>query len=200
MFWWLDKQLRAIRGTQHYAIADLPEVTVGRIVGVAKPLEGKTTEAGLSGRTCLAYVAKVKGVVGGASGVGLAANIGATALTGVGIYGGSKEDMLVEVGGIPFLVEDETGVAIVDPDGATGAFEIDDKSSWFKGPTEHHKTFLRKYLMEDRMGLEYHEGIVSIGERVAVVGFGQRVDGQLRMSSSPHLPLVICDNHATIKT
>src|SRR5947208_755702 len=98
MFWWLDKQLREIRGTPHYAIAALPEMTVGRIVGVAKPLDGKTVEAALSGRTCLAYMAKAMGPSGNA----VASERG-------------KQEVAVDVGGVPFLVEDETGVAIVDP-------------------------------------------------------------------------------------
>lgn len=200
--WWLDKELRDIRGTRHYTVAALPEVTVGRIVGVAKPLAGPggsgVTEAALSGRPCLAYVAKVRGAVG-AVGLGLADG-GMMAATGVAHGGTKTEDIIAETGGLPFLVEDETGVAIVDPTGAHGAFEIDDTSSWFEGPTERDRAFLARYAMHDKLGLAFHEGIVSVGETVAVVGFGQRVNGQLRMSSSPRLPLVICDNHATVKT
>ena len=190
MFWWLDKQLREIRGTEHYAIADLPEVTIGRIVGVAKPLDGNTAEAALSGRTCLAYVAKARGWSG-------ESGLGAGMLSG----GRDNIDIAVEVGGVPFLVEDDTGVAIVDPAGARGALGIDEKSSWWNGPLERQRAFLARFgVNPDAWTVDCYEGIVSIGERVAIVGFGQRVDGQLRMSSSPKLPLVICDNLATLGT
>jgi hypothetical protein len=121
------------------------------------------------------------------------------AATGLGLRS-KDDDLIAETGGVPFVVEDETGVAIVDPAGALGAFELDDRSSWFAGPSERHKAFAARFAMEDSLGLSYHEGIVSIGETVAVVGFGQRTGGRLRMSSSPKLPLVICDNHATTRT
>jgi len=191
MFWWLDKQLREIRGTPHYAIAELPEVTIGRIVGVAKPLDGKTAEAALSGRTCLAYMAKAVGSTGSSLGVEVATNF----------HGSSnKLDIAVDVGGVPFLVEDDTGVAIVDPAGARGALGVDEKSTWWKGPLERQEAFLARFgVNPGSWSVDCYEGIVSIGEKIAVVGFGQRVDGRLRMSSSPKLPLVICDNLATLK-
>ena len=47
----------------------------------------------------------------------------------------------------------------------------------------------------------YHGGMFWwLAIAALLVGFGQRVDGQLRMSSSPHLPLLICDHVATLKS
>jgi hypothetical protein len=55
--------------------------------------------------------------------------------------------------------------------------------------------------VDDRLHhvFRWFEGIVSIDGRIAMVGYGQRAGGQLRMSSSPHLPLVICDHLAMTK-
>src|SRR4051794_18976975 len=126
MFWWLDKQLRDIRGTPHYAIADLPEVTVGRIVGVARPLDHKMIEAALSGRLCLAYEARAVCQGHYAPGGGKAPDL----------------ELATEIEGVPFLVEDDTGVAIVDPASARAALCIDRKANLLVDKTERQLAFL----------------------------------------------------------
>ena len=183
MFWWLDKQQREIRGTTHYTVADLPEVTIGRIVGVARPLDGKTVTAPLSGRTCLAYYVRVSDKTAGPG------------------RNPSDLELATESGGTPFLLEDETGTAIIDPDGARCVLATDDKM-WSIGDANHRqRAFLERYAANDlaQDWIRWYEGIVSVDERIAVVGYGARSDGRLRMSSSPHLPLVICDHLATTK-
>jgi hypothetical protein len=184
MFWWLDKQQREIRGTTHYTVAELPEVTIGRIVGVARPLDDKTVIAPLSGRACLAYFARVSDKTFG--------------------HSSSQQadlELAAESGGTPFLLEDETGTAIIDPDGARCVLAIDDKLGTTGDADERRRAFLMRYAANDlaRDWIRWYEGIVSAGERIAVVGYGTRSEGRLRMSSSPHLPLVICDHVATTK-
>lgn len=181
MVWWLDKKLRAIRKTPQFSIATLPEVTIGRLVGVAKALDGKTVVAPFSGRVCLAYFAKATDTNAHRTG-----------------------DILVvaeETGGVPFLLEDDSGVAVIDPDGATCTLDVDHKASTsdvWGDITDRQRLFLERYQAGSFSygSLHWYEAIVEIDERIAVVGYGQRGD-RLRMSSSPHLPLVICDNLAT---
>lgn len=183
MFWWLDKQQREIRGTPHHTVAELPEVTIGRLVGLAKPIDGKTVTAPLSGRTCLAYFVRVSDQTPGT--------------------GGDESDLelAAESGGAPFLLEDDTGTAIIDPEGARCVLTIDDKASTSGKTTHNQRAFLKRYAAKDLAHdwIRWYEGIVSVDERIAVVGYGIRTDGRLRMSSSPHLPLVICDHVATTK-
>lgn len=183
MFWWLDKQQREIRGTTHYTVAELPEVTIGRVVGVARPLDATTVIAPLSGRACLAYFVRVSDKTHGGRG------------------GQADLELAAESGGTPFLLEDETGTAIIDPDGAHCVLAIDDKVGSGGDPTDRQRAFLARYAATDLAHdwIRWYEGIVSPGERIAVVGYGVRNDGRLRMSSSPHLPLVICDHVATTK-
>jgi hypothetical protein len=182
MFWWLDKQQREIRGTTHYTVADLPEVTIGRIIGVARPLDGKTVIAPLSGRICLAYFVRVSDKT-----------------YGDGQHQQPDLELAAESGGTPFLLEDETGTAIIDPDGARCVLAIDDKMGTTGDTNDRQRAFLERYAAHDLTHdwIRWYEGIVSAGERIAVVGYGTRGDGRLRMSSSPHLPLVICDHLAT---
>ncbi len=186
MFWWLDKRLRGLRKRPRYSVAELPEVTIGRIVGVARAIDGRTIEAPISGRPCLAHF------------------VFATS-SGPGGYGDSDPITLAEESnGIPFEVVDASGAAIVDPDGATCALEKDHRSWQFSGRESdpRHRAFLERIGVAGRSyaGIQCREGIVSLGEKIAVIGFGQRTGGRLRMSSSPHFPLVICDNPAVAKS
>jgi hypothetical protein len=184
MFWWLDKQQREIRGTTHYTVAELPEVTIGRLVGVARPLDGTTVTAPLSGRACLAYFVRVSDKSYGHTGTQRA-----------------DVELAAESGGTPFLLEDETGTALIDPAGAHCVLAIDDKMSSAGDANDRQRAFLARYASTELAPdwIRWYEGIVSAGERIAVVGYGMRADGRLRMSSSPHLPLVICDHLATTK-
>lgn len=192
-FWWLDKRLREVRATPHFTVATLPEVTIGRIVGVARALDGRTIQAPLSGRECVAYFAKVIGPSHSGDPVD---NAIATA------YASGSIELAVENVGVPFLLEDPTGIAIVDPDRAICALDVDYKSTangLWRDLDAHQRAYLDRIKVKDSMlvGMKWAEAIVEVGERIAVVGYGQRVEGKLRMSSSPHLQLVICDNTAT---
>jgi hypothetical protein len=190
-FWFLDKQLREVRATPHFTIAALPEVTVGRLVGLASPLDGKTIEAPFTGAPCLAYFAKIRGtarveMIGGQ----------------IGFPGGSHDpgdsDLVVDNGGVPFVLEDLTGSATIDTDNAICALDVDfEKYKVTSKLTPRQRAYAERARVMDVGVLHFYEAIVAPGEKIAVVGFGQRVDGHLRMSSSPHLRLVICDNTAT---
>jgi len=177
VLWWFDKKLRELRKYPPFAISDLPEVTIGRIVGTARPLDGRTIEAPVSGRPCLAYFAAI-----------------------TELEYRSELALVEEHHGIPFLVEDDSGIATIDPAAATCALDVDHKSHASGGWGDlnaHQSAFLHRIAADHRnKPLRWREAIVEVGEQVAVVGFGQRIDGSLRMSSSPHFPLVICDNAA----
>ena len=164
-------------------------MTIGRIVGVARAIDDRTVEAPISGRPCLAYF--VLATADDPRNDGFSSNSPET-LT-----------LVEESNGIPFEVVDATGAAIVEPDGATCALDKDHKS-WEMTSLEaepRHRAFLERIGVTGRSytGIRCREGIVSLGEKIAVVGFGQRSDGRLRMSSSPHFPLVICDHAAVAR-
>ncbi|MEO8845888.1 MAG: hypothetical protein ABI704_30235 [Kofleriaceae bacterium] len=184
MFWWLDKQLREIRGTDHYTIAALPEVTIGRSVGIAKPLDGKTVDAALSGRPCLAFMAKAVAPTSNYQfGIALAKR------SAVCHSSSRAWRSSIRPGRAPRSVSRRS------------RGEVEAKSTLWPGPLQRQQEFLERSRIRTRSSsVECYERIVSVGEKIAVVGLGHRVDGQLRMSSSPHLPLVIFDNLATLKT
>jgi hypothetical protein len=187
---------RTLRGTSKSSIAELPEGKPGRIVGRVAP--GATIEAPLSGRRCVYFEVTVHEDPGGDDAVRLFAH---------------------EAAGVPFVIEDGSGRALIDPRHVRLALTIDRRteSGTFDDATAREEAFLRRRGTKStgmvfNRTLTYREAVIEIGETVAVVGVGVREpdldagagagyrDGpptRLRMNGSPRHPLLISDQRDT---
>jgi hypothetical protein len=186
----VKRQLRAARA---WKIGELPESTLGRVIGKAEALEGVMIGP-LSGRTCLCYVAKVE-----------------QRSTDSGYW----RTIIEESRGVTFRLVDDTGHAIVDPTNAKVALTFDN-SGWSgisQDATELEAAFLAKHghgseALVFNESLRYHEAVISLGETVAVLGSGVREfdpaalppEGyrsppptRIRLTSSARYPLIISD-------
>jgi len=190
-----------VRASATSTIAAFPEHAGGKIVGHVHAFEESEEPlltAPITGRPCVYYVVRV---------VEAKSNLATESVDHVTI--------LHEEEGVPFVVTDGTGYAIVDPRGARVALVTDarTKSGTFDDATAAEEQLLQRHG-EASVGwwfnraLTYHEAVIAPGERIAVLGAGVREpdphaapDGgyrgtmptRLRMSSSPRYPLVISD-------
>jgi hypothetical protein len=191
--WQLSEERRLTRRMRRTPVGPVAEAVDGspcRLVGTVAA--GRTIFAPISGRLCVAYQIRVFEVIG----------------EGLRHY-------FDDEGGIPFVIEDGTGRALVDPERARMALELDDDST--SGPhdtTPRHAAFLAHLGRSDqrpggRIRLQYHEGIVAPGDPVAVLGHGvrepdpaaiDRIGGyragaptRLRISGTARWPVLISD-------
>jgi hypothetical protein len=189
--------LRLLRASPLVSIRDAREGVPNRISGRALPW-GQTLEAPLTGRPCLYYEATIDQLVRGQRGAGRWVRIAH------------------EVMGAPFLVEDGTGRAVVDPTGATVALHVD--ASVRAGIPDRSnprvRAFVDRYYLEREderhlTELRYREGVIEVGEKVTALGAGVREpdpDGageasgyreagptRLRVAGSARLPLYLTD-------
>ncbi|MEJ7603241.1 MAG: GIDE domain-containing protein [Kofleriaceae bacterium] len=148
---------RALRATPRFAIAELPEDAPGRAVGAARPT-GEPLRAPLSGRPCIYYVAVVEE-----------------------LHGKQWKETVREERGVPFVLDDGSGRALVDPTGAeveldidtTGASgTLDDASPAEPALLARHGRVSRGKLFNH--SVKYREAIIAIGETVAVLGCAVR--------------------------
>ncbi|MBA3503969.1 MAG: hypothetical protein M4D80_29220 [Myxococcota bacterium] len=191
--WFAMRRLRRqIRKAPSFAIDALPEDTRGRIVGPAQPL-GDTLTAPISGRPCVLWVIEV------------IENLG--------------EDwpslrILYAQRGISFVLEESGARAVVEPDRAIVSLVFDhtNMSNGADRADAMQKRVLAEHLAHrdftHTVELTFHEAIVDVGEKVAVVGSGTREpdpDAQgaayrdagrtrLRLTSSEKYPLSITDD------
>ena len=190
---------RQLRGARPWRIGELPENTLGKVIGAAQPLE-HVLRGPLTGRPCVYYIAKVEQLHS----------------TGRSSY---WRTIVSESEGVPFVLVDETGRAIVDPTAAKMALDFDSRSSsgTFDDATPIEEAFLTKYGVTSRgwvfnKSIRYTEAIIGVGELVAVLGAGVRepdpnaapAEGyrsapptRLRLTSSSMYPLVISDDPST---
>lgn len=188
---------RALRNAPRFKIGDLPENHLGRIVGQAQPIDGQVLQAPLTGRPCLVFKVTVE----------------------------EKREhwdtWIVEQHGVPFVLVDDTGRALVDPSAAKVSLEVDSQtqSGTFDDPTPIERVFLERHQQTGvawvfNRTLRYNEAIVAVGERVAVLGSGTREPDpdapptsayrgaqptRLRLTSSVKYPLVISDAAETME-
>lgn len=189
----VQRRRRRLRAALPWPVAELPEGVIGRVTGQARTLDG-TLIAPLSGRRCLAYE------------ITLHENTH-----------NSHRALAREARGIPFVLEDGSGHAVIDPAGAEYALDMDHTAA---GGTT---TTIRPELaaMFERLGLPATlgtrskialcEGVIEAGERVSVLGIatrepdptaaptGYRDDAptRLRLAGSRRYPLVISDHPST---
>ncbi len=186
---------RTLRAVRVWPIGELPEDTLGRVIGEAQPID-RVLQSPLTGRPCVYYDARVEEH-----------------------ESGEWHTRFAERGGVPFLLTDPSGHAIVDPSCAEIAltFDSDSRSGTFDDPTPAEAAFLAKHGGESKgwifnKKLRYIEAVIEPGERVAVLGSGIRepdpqgtpTEGyrsaaptRLRLTSSPQHPLGISDDPST---
>lgn len=195
----LKRQLKAARP---WALAELPEDTHGRVVGRALPLTEQLAGP-LTGRPCVYYIAMVE----------------EQRSTGRSTY---WKTVASETRGVPFVLEDGTGRAIVDPNGAQVALDFDanSKSGTFDNADPVQEAFLARHGQKSQgwvfnKSLRYREAMIEVGEMIAVLGSGVREPDpnappeaayrgapptRLRLTSSARFPLVISDDPSTTRT
>jgi hypothetical protein len=187
---------RALRAVRVWPIGELPEGTLGRVIGEAQPIDGMI-QSPLTGRRCLYYVARVE------------------------VHrSGEWHTRFEERDGVPFLLTDDSGRAIIDPSSANAALTFDhedSRSNTAGDPTPTEAAFLAKHggkarglLFNEK--LRYVEAVLVPGKRIAILGAGIRepdprgtpAEGyrsatptRLRLTSSPRHPLMISDDPST---
>jgi len=195
-----DPVLHGLPARRLVSIADFPEGRPARIVG--RVVDGPCLTAPLSGRACVFYEVVVE------------------EYRSMGKLH-SWHPIIQEADGVPFVLDDGTGLAHVDPDGAGLAVRRDSitESGTFDEPTQAELEFLARHGQQGKgvvfnRALRYREGALEIGETIAVAGVGVREpdpDGAARatgyrdgpptivhLASSPGMALLISD-HADTK-
>jgi hypothetical protein len=187
---------RRIRNAPKFPIAQLPEDALGRVIGRARPTY-QTLVGPLTGRPCVYYIAVVE----------------EQRSTGRSSYWAT---VISETAGVPFMIEDDTGRALIDPSGAQVALDFDGRSSsgTFRDADPVQEAFLVKHGKSStgwvfNKSLRYREAMIEVGEMIAVLGSGVREPDpdappeaayrgapatRLRLTSSPRFPLVISDD------
>lgn len=149
-----EKQKRRLRTARRWTLAELPDDTFGKVVGSARVL-AETLTAPISGRACVFYLVIV-----------------------TENEGSDAKAFVREAIGVPFVIEDATGRAEVDPREAD-VLLVQDR---FKilGPldasTPDEDALLRRHDKRRPGGktLWYRESIIEPGELIAIFGAGGR--------------------------
>ncbi len=191
---------RELRGAPRVDLAELREGRTGRVVG--RVGEGETLQAPFTGRSCVFYEATVEEY----------RSSGKT---------GSWRQVVREAMGVPFVLDDGTGRAIVDPRGARVAVDLDmtTRSGTFDDATPVEEQFLTRHGLRStgwvfNKSLRYREGVIEVGETIAVMGQGVRepdpdavgkVGGyrsgpptRLRLGGSARHPILLSDAPDTL--
>lgn len=190
-----------------WPIGQLPEDTAGKIIGQVHPFQdgqGACLIAPITGRPCVYYVVRV---------VERRRDHGSD----------QHEDVTIlhEETGVPFVVADATGYAIVDPRGARVALVTDarTKSGTFDDATAVEEQLLLRHGLSSTQwwfnrSLTYYEAVIEPGEHIAVLGAAVRepdpngvptggyrsaMPTRLRLSGSPRHPLLISDDPRTMQ-
>ena len=193
---------RQLLAAKPWSLSELPEDTHGRVIGQARAI-GEQLQGPLTGRPCVYYIAMVE----------------EQRSTGRSSY---WKTIASETRGVPFMIEDGTGRAIVDPNGAQVALDFDgnSKSGTFNDADHVQEAFLARHGAKSQgwvfnKSLRYREAMIEIGETIAVLGSGVREPDpnappeaayrgapptRLRLTSSPKFPLVISDDPSTTRT
>ncbi|MEM7157679.1 MAG: GIDE domain-containing protein [Myxococcota bacterium] len=147
-----------LRGAERIAISQYPQGGQKRVVGTLS-MNGEPLVAPLTGRACAAYEVVVEE----------ASQDSGTHWTVIAR----------EVRAEPFIVDDGTGRAFVDPAGATLAITRDSRSQSgiFKEPDSREADFLARHGESTKgtalnRSLRFCEGALELGETVAVLGRG----------------------------
>lgn len=189
--WYCAEGRRVKRELRQYPRCTLGEMLDdqrARVVGHAKALD-RCVEAPISGRTCLYFIATVKS---------------------------RGRTLFEERAGVPFVLEDGTGCAIVDPAGARFGLTVDFKVATLANTDARVVALFerngRNIWTTDKAFLRYYEAVIEVDEEVAVLGAGvhdrhsnvpqgdaYRGDPStpLSVKSSARSPLLISDSPET---
>jgi hypothetical protein len=203
-FWYFSENQtirRQLRKTPTKRIQELRDDELGKVVGRARGT-GEVLTAPLSGRLCVYFVATVE----------------ERRSTGKSSY---WKMIIRETRGVPFMLEDDGGRALVDATAARIAIDFDGKSQsgTFDDPTPAEHAFLARHSQRGQgwvfnRTLRYREAVIADGETIAVLGAGTRepdpdappteayrgeAPTRLRLTSSRKHPLVISDDPAVAK-
>jgi len=184
------RAMRALRNAPLQKLADIAEGVAGRFTGVVEAFGTGTMKAPISGKPCVYFELVVARESGGKS--------------------RTPSTVFEDRGGVPFVVRDDSGRAVVDPANARVAVEPSEtkelrdadaletylvskgfSTSWFLSPS-----------------VTYNERLIEVGETVHVFGAGTREpdpDGapegyrasmptRLRVADSPAQRLAISDD------
>jgi hypothetical protein len=191
--WWRsdERELRRLlRRAERVPIAEVGDGQLARVVGSVMARE--TIEAPLSGRPCVYFEVVIMARVGP-----------------------RWRGVFREARGVRFAVDDGSGRALIDPAGAGVSLVKDHSSgSWIfptRGSTE--AAYLARHDLDGRFAydrLRYREGIIEVGETVAVLGRGVREPDRegasemrgyrdaaptvLRLGGSARAPILISDD------
>lgn len=196
-----DRKIRAkLKKAARVQIGELQEGVAARIVGKAKVLDGKVLAGPLTERACVAYVGVVEQMKR---------------------HGDHRAWKTVarHQDGVTFLVEDDSGRAVVEVDGARLAIDFDQEDLMeAKYSTDKIEKFVEAHgtrgITLDRAHgkVRFREAVVELDELVAVLGAGvaepdpdgvpddayrgtQRM--RMRMASSKRDPVLISDSPET---
>jgi hypothetical protein len=192
---------RELKNARRFTLRELPEGTRARVIGQTR-MFARTLEAPLTGRRCVYFLATVE----------------QHHSAGRSSY---WKTIIREEAGVPFILDDSTGHALVDPVAAKMVIDVDGRgdSGTFDDPTPREEQFLARHgtrghtwLFNKR--LRYREAVIEIGETVAVLGEGIRepdpdaapqaayrgeAPTRVRLTSSSRFPLLISDNTDTTR-
>jgi hypothetical protein len=156
------KTARRMRKFARQTIGGFPEGAPGRIVGTIEAHEGRTVTAPLSHRTCVAYALRVEEMQG---------------------QGRQRdwETIVEDFDAAPFVVSDGTGRALVRAAGSwpSPKMSVVRTAGVLSAPSPDLVELLdahghsAKGLMFNKT-LRVFEGVLAVGEKVAVVGIGKR--------------------------
>lgn len=148
-----------LREAPRATAASLENGVTGRLAGVVTA--DATLRAPMTGRACVAYVARVEEWSGGRRARWL--------------------ERIHEVRGVPFTIDDGSGRALVDPGASTMLLHMDatTRSGRFDDATPVEEAFLARHDLAStgwvlNKTLRYTEGVIEPGERVAIIGRGVR--------------------------
>ena len=194
-----------LASAERRSLAELPEGVVARVVGRAAQLT-EVLEAPLTGRPCVYYKVTITRPL---------LNLGGT--------------LAHEERGVMFALDDGTERAVVDPTNCLVDLVVDerDASGADHRPTGREQVLLSRFNIEQkewpaaRQGPQipldrdfvYREAIIGVGEEIAILGRGMRLDAdavsnaayrgtqpiRLHMSSSTDHPMIISDHPSTTR-
>lgn len=186
---------RQLKAAKRWPISELPEDTLGKVVGRARAVD-QTLTAPISGKSCVAYEVTVRQQSGKHS-----------------------TQIIHEVVSVSFMLEDESGTALIDPRGSNLVltFDTTTRSGTLDDATPVEEAFLARHGKESRgwmfnKGLTYCEACIELGETIAVLGSGVREPDpnaapaaeyrgtqptRLRLNNARSLKLLISDDPGT---
>ena len=147
---------RELRRARRFSLGELPEGKRARVVGVAQPLDSHL-KGPITGCPCLYFVATVEEHRGDIEASGV---------------------LFEEKQGVPFVLDDGTERAIVDPTHARVALEVDCTGNLLEQVNPRAIALLERHNLNHpdtyKKTLRYREALLERGERVAILGHGMR--------------------------